>query len=95
MTAKKLYQAVHSAVLHDWDPIGVENLPEAQGEYDAYVPKLCDLLKSKTSRNEILAYLWWLETEQLGLSGNRQRTEVFADNLSKIASEIEDIEKDK
>lgn len=89
MNTKKLYQAVHLAVLNDWDPIGVGSIPEAQDEYEAYVPKICELLKSRKSRNEITDYLWWLTTEQIGLSGNRQAIDEFADELIKIAATIE------
>lgn len=90
-----LYRTVHSATLHDWDPIGVGDIPEAQNEYDAYIPKLCELLKSRRSRDEIVGYLWWLETEQIGLTGNKQATEEFADKLIRIAATIEEGEQEK
>jgi hypothetical protein len=90
MMKMTLYRTVHSAVLHDWDPIGVGNIPEAQNEYDAYVPKLCELLESRRARDEIVGYLCWLETSQIGLSGNRQATEAFADKLIQIAATIEE-----
>lgn len=95
MNTQTLHQAVHHAVLHDWDPIGVKNIPEAKNEYDAYVPKLCELLKSRKRQNDIVVYLWWLETEQIGLSGNRQATEEFAGRLTQIADTIEKGEKEK
>lgn len=86
MTKNTLHRAVHHAVLHEWDPIGVRNIPEAQNEYDAYVPKLCELLRFRKSHNEIAGYLWWLATEQIGLTGNRQATEAFAEKLIQLAS---------
>jgi hypothetical protein len=92
MTTKTLHQAVHYAVLHEWDPIGVANIPEAQDEYDAYVTKICQILRLRNSRGEIAGYLSWLATEQMGLSGNRQETEAFADRLIQLAATIEGIE---
>ncbi len=38
------YDAVGRIFLEDWDPIGVDDVPEAQGEYDSYVPGVCELL---------------------------------------------------
>lgn len=95
MTKVTLYPTVHSAVLHDWDPIGVGNIPEAQSEYDSYIPKLCELLESRRGRNEIVEYLWWLETAQIGLSGDRRATEAFADKLIQIAAMIKEAEQEE
>ena len=38
------YDAVGRILLKDWDPIGVNDVPEPQNEYDSYVPGLCGLL---------------------------------------------------
>jgi hypothetical protein len=89
MTTNTLHHAVHHAVLHEWDPIGLGNIPEAQNEYDAYVPKLCELLRLRKGHSEITRYLWWLATEQMGLTGNRQETEAFTERLIQIATTIE------
>lgn len=92
MKTTTLHQAVHAAVLHEWDPIGIRNIPEAQDEYDAYVPKICELLKLPNSRNDVVSYLGWLATEQMGLSGNNQVTEDFADRLIQIATTMKETE---
>ena len=92
MKTTTLHQAVHSAVLHEWDPIGIGNIPEAWDEYDAYVPKICELLKLPNSRSDVVSYLWWLATEQMGLSGNKQVTEDFADRLIQIATTMKETE---
>lgn len=88
MNTKTLYEAVHYSVLHDWDPIGIRNIPEAKDEYDSYVPRICELLKLPNCRSDLVSYLWWLVTEQMGLSGNRQVTEDFADRLIQITTTI-------
>lgn len=86
MNTKTLHKAVHDSVLNDWDPIGIRNIPEAQDEYNSYVPRICDLLKLPNCRSDLVSYLWWLATEHMGLSGNRQATEDFADKLIQIAT---------
>ena len=76
-----LYKTVRKAVHFEWDPIGVSSLTDQMGEYDSYVPRLCDLLSKIASEKEVFDYLWKLETESMGLQGNRAATERFACRL--------------
>jgi hypothetical protein len=76
-----LYESVRRAVHTDWDPIGVAELCDEMGEYDSYVPGLCELLCERASEKEVFEYLWTVETESLGSEGNRQATERFAKRL--------------
>ncbi len=58
-------------ILHDnWDPIGVSEIPEAHDEYDAYVPKVVDLVLGTTDGSDVATYLSWVATERMGLSPN-------------------------
>jgi hypothetical protein len=76
-------------LLHDWDPIGVADVPEAQDEYDSYVGKIHGMLIRHEPRHKLVEHLWLVETEYMGLSGNRQRTEAIADRLLKLRDELE------
>ena len=42
-------------LLHDWDPIGVQNVPEAHDEYDSYVSGIYQLLASGASDERIVS----------------------------------------
>lgn len=75
---------VYKAVYERWDPIGISSYTNEKGEYDGYIPKLCDLLGKDPSREKIFKYLWEVETETIGLSGNRKATENFADWLYRL-----------
>jgi len=77
-----LVRQVRHGLLEDWDPIGVQGIEEAADEYDNYVGPLCDLISRRVSGTEIFDYLWWLETEQIGLPGNRAATAAFATRLA-------------
>jgi hypothetical protein len=88
-TARRLHQSIHDILLKDWDPIGVADVPEAQDEYDSYVPEIYGLLIRREPRHKVVDFLWWVETEHMGLYGNRGRTEAIADRLLKIGSESE------
>lgn len=90
-----LHAAIRRALNEEWDPIGMRtiarvfNFDPIEDEYDNYVPEIYDLLIAQKSRQEIFDYLWWLETEWMGLGGNRQATENFADRLLLIAGEVD------
>jgi hypothetical protein len=79
-----LYETVRRAVHTDWDPIGVADLADEMGEYDSYVPGLCELLRKNASEKEVFDYLWIVETESIGLEGNREATERFAKRLCEL-----------
>ncbi len=81
-------KAVQQALIKEWDPIGVGAIPEAQDEYGSYAPKIAEMLLAQKPRKEVLDYLWWLETEQIGLTGNRDATEKFSDRLIEIAAAL-------
>jgi hypothetical protein len=86
--AKRYHAAIKVALLHEWDPIGVREDPDAQHEYDSYVPAIYKLLITRRAQHEIFDYLWWVETTHMGLTGNRQATEHFAERLMPIPGEI-------
>lgn len=84
---EKSLRAIRAALLSEWDPIGVKHFPEAQEEYDSYAPHIYTLLTSRP-QEELSDYLWRLETEHMGLTGDRQATERFAERLMRIPREI-------
>jgi hypothetical protein len=67
-----------------WDPIGVNDSPEAQSEYDSYAPQVLGLLQQYSKKrddqegvyllNRLREYLLELETKSMGLSGSRGAT---------------------
>ena len=84
------HDAIRQILLKEWDPIGVSEIKEAQDEYDSYVGEIYKLLIARKPKHEIFDYLWWLETEHMGLTGNRQATEHFAERLAKLPDELSD-----
>src|SRR5262249_3371917 len=42
--ARSAHAAIRDVLLHQWDPIGVGDIPEAQDEYDLYVSQIYGLL---------------------------------------------------
>lgn len=79
-----LQEEVRKILLKDWDPIGVYNVPEAQDEYDSYVPIATKMLLDKKSSDEIFNYLNKVETITMGLSSSEKNTRIVADKLASI-----------
>ncbi|HYV49769.1 MAG TPA: hypothetical protein VFA20_33165 [Myxococcaceae bacterium] len=74
-------------LLEEWDPIGVSQFPEAQDEYDAYAPGVYQLLSRRPTPSEVFEHLWQLETQQMGLRGDREKTKKIAEKLVALTQE--------
>jgi len=79
--ALTLHWKIRNVLLKEWDPIGIQAIPEAEDEYDGYVPTLYSMLVSRKPIHEVFEYLLWLETEHMGLTVDRQRTQSIAEKL--------------
>ncbi len=88
--AERYLTAIKAALLKEWDPIGVKDVPEVRDEYDSYAPHVYTLLTTGRPQHELYDYLWRLETEHMGLKGDRQATARFAERLLRIVREIEE-----
>ena len=64
---RHIQASIRKVLLHHWDPIGVRDEPEAQDEYDSYVGGVYRLLASGASEEQIVDYLWQIETVNMGL----------------------------
>lgn len=65
--AREIQQSIRQVLLHEWDPIGVAGIPEAQDEYDSYVGGVYRLLALGASDEQIAEHLWEIETVTMGL----------------------------
>ncbi|TMX35215.1 hypothetical protein [Vibrio sp. Hep-1b-8] len=78
------YNLLREAVHKKWDPIGVCSYSEEMGEYDGYLPNLYKLLKDGSSEEEVFNFLWSVETDAMGLSGDEHATRKFSKFLIKL-----------
>jgi hypothetical protein len=86
--AERYLTAIKAALLKEWDPIGVKDVPPAQDEYDSYAPHIYTLFNQWLAAGGAFRLSLALETEYMGLTGNRQATERFAKRLMCIPHEI-------
>lgn len=87
--ARIYHEAIKKALLNEWDPIGIKEIKEASDEYDAYVGEIHKMLIARRSAREVFDYLWWLETKHMGLAGDAQTTEQFAQRLMLLPAEVD------
>jgi len=83
MSSAKL--AMRQVLLQEWDPIGIEDEPAAQDEYDSYLSCLYNLLAANASEQEIADHLKQIETGYVGL--NSQSTS----KLMRVAASLKKI----
>jgi hypothetical protein len=83
-----LYSQVREAINKSWDPIGISAYYQEIDEYDSYVPSLCELLSKGATYEQIFDYLWIVETESIGLKGDKKATEDFAHWLIDLTSKF-------
>ncbi|WP_340150073.1 hypothetical protein [uncultured Sneathiella sp.] len=80
----QLRSMVSDALLYRWDPIGISEYPEARDEYDSYVGGVCNLLMDGASIEKLFQHLWIIETETMGLGGDKEHTKDFAKKLYRL-----------
>jgi hypothetical protein len=86
--ARDYHAAIREVLMREWDPIGVADIPEAADEYDSYIGEVYGLLVRREPLHKITDFLWWVETQHMGLAGNRRKTEVVAERLLRLPDEL-------
>ena len=73
----QLYRRIEEAVHYIWDPIGISAIPQARDEYSSYVTAIYGRVQAG-NKKELIEYLKWAATENMGLSYDSERTEEAA-----------------
>ena len=84
MTHEKLNESVKRILWENWDPIGVNDIPEAIGEYDSYAPSVTTLLLNGADVRKIRNHLHSIETTPMGMNGDLARCEDAAQLLTAV-----------
>ena len=74
MNRNRIRDAIHSILIAEWDPIGVNAHPEAQNEYDNDIGGIYRLLMVGADKVRIRDHLRRLESDSMGLSGRSDQT---------------------
>jgi len=87
--ARRYHHAIREILLRDWDPIGVGDVPEAQDEYDSYISGIYGRLIHRIPEQELFDHLWEIETQHMGLFGNRGKTQQVTQKLLLLNTQLE------
>lgn len=77
----ELFKVIDEILWDDWDPIGVNTIEKAVGEYKTYVPEIIQMIRRGKTAKEISEYLSDVETNFMGLECNRENNEKVAIKL--------------
>ena len=69
---------ISELLLKNWDPIGIKDTPGAEDEYALYIHEIYEIIRDSSPYVALFVYLWTLETDHMGLTGNKSKTEEFA-----------------
>ena len=83
--SRRIRVLIRHVLLEVWDPIGVNDEPHAQDEYDGYIGELYDLLVGGADDSQFIDYLHWAVHEHMGLNtASRSDMETTVEALKKI-----------
>ena len=88
--AREIQDQIRHILLHEWDPIGVQDEPNAQDEYDSYVGDVYRLLADGASSRMVAEHLARIEGEQMGLPSSIERRISVATKLCGLNVRISD-----
>jgi hypothetical protein len=63
--SRSVRSKIRAIFMAEWDPIGVNDLPEAADEYDSYIGGVYELLERGASEESVRAYLRHIEIDQM------------------------------
>jgi hypothetical protein len=64
----EVQEKIRPVLMEEWDPIGVNDVPEAADEYDGYIGGIYVLLRDGASDEQIAQHLSEIETKTMGLA---------------------------
>jgi hypothetical protein len=64
---REIQDKIRSVLMDEWDPIGVQDCPEAADEYDRYIGGIYGLIQRGSSAGEISAHLRKMEVDEMGM----------------------------
>jgi len=87
--ARRYHHAIRKILLSDWDPIEVGDVAEAQDEYDSYIPGIYGRLIHRISEQELFDHLSKIQIQQMGLTGDRGKTQQAVKKLLLLNTQLE------
>ena len=85
--SREIRRQIGLILMQEWDPIGVNDVPEASDEYDGYIGDVYALIERGATESEISNYLHCVELRQMELSiPSMAARDHTASSLKKLAA---------
>jgi len=81
----QLYNFIDDLLWEEWDPIGINDIPEARDEYSSYTPQIFSLAIHGASHEDIVEKLRRIEINWMGLVSNAERNMKLATKILQAA----------
>jgi len=86
--SREVRSKIRAVLLAEWDPIGINDVPEAADEYDSYIGCVYDLLGQGAAEESIRDYLRQIEVDQMEMV-NASREPLLPDaNRNRAAASL-------
>jgi len=73
---------IEQVLFNDWDPIGINDDFATFDEYDSYAPEIASMwFNGGLTEDVIVEYLLKIETQYIGLSGDKEKARKVAKKL--------------
>ncbi|MES9924910.1 MAG: hypothetical protein ABW152_12500 [Candidatus Thiodiazotropha endolucinida] len=84
----ELYKIIDEILWKDWDPIGVNDAPEARDEYQSYLPDIFRLAVEGKDARHIASSLIATVEGNIGLSANKERCYRVAEKIVNVKNDL-------
>jgi hypothetical protein len=64
------FNDARTILMNEWDPLDVGDNPHLSDEYDAYIPRVLQMIAEGSIAEDIARYLKKIEEDELGLIGD-------------------------
>jgi hypothetical protein len=79
-----IYNSIDDILWIDWDPLGVNDVEEANDEYKEYTPQIFSLKIQGADREIIAKKLYEIVKDKMGLLGNIDHCRKVADKIINV-----------
>jgi len=83
--ALEIQNAIRNVLYSDWDPLGINDHPSTQDEYDAYIAPVYRILVGNRSVNELVNTLTRIARDEIAVpAGDVEKLSSVANKLLKL-----------
>jgi hypothetical protein len=79
--ALAVQSSIRKVLMDEWDPIGVQGVPEAIDEYDGYIGRFYRILAGNRSKIDLIDCLERIERDEMGVSTSEQTRDSVVNSL--------------